>query len=89
MELAPYRIGYRRGWDRHFDKLDAETQRQILKKIEQMKSPIVGRGLHSSEFRVEEVGGYRIVYALFEAERMKSIHFVGSHKQYEKWYSSL
>lgn len=53
-----------------------------------MKRPLQGRGLHSSRYKVEEVGGYRIAFIQHETVRIKSIHFVGNQKQYEKWYKS-
>ena len=57
-----------------------------MKKLDQMEQPLVGRGLHGSRFLVEEVGQYRIAYEQDEPARMKSVHFVGTHKQYEEWY---
>lgn len=53
-----------------------------------MKRPLVGRGLHFTRFLVEEAGQYRIAYIEDSKNRVKMIHFVGSHKQYEKWYKS-
>jgi len=54
-----------------------------------MKQPLLGRGLHSSHYHVEEVGGYRIAYKLDAERRVKKIEFVGDHKQYEEWYWSI
>jgi hypothetical protein len=36
--------------------------------------------------QVEETGQYRIAFYQNEETRTKEIHFVGTHKQYEKWY---
>jgi hypothetical protein len=44
------------------------------------------RRLHQSKFCVEEVGQYRICFVVEEETKTKSIHFIGNHKQYEKWY---
>lgn len=54
-----------------------------------MELPLSERGLSSSRFYVEEVGQYRIAYIKDEKKRVKKIHFVGTHKQYERWYTSL
>ncbi len=87
MDLRPWRIEYRDGWDTHLYGFSHDIQDRILKKIEQMKQPLQGRGLQHSRFLVEEVGDYRVAYSLDETNRTKEIHFVGSHKQYEKWYT--
>lgn len=79
-----FRLEFRPEWDKHFKKFDFSVQQRILKKFDQMKQPLVGRGLHGSHFLVEEVGQYRI--AFIQKESTKFIHFVGNHKQYEKWY---
>ena len=36
---------------------------------------------------VIEVGQYRIVYKYYEEKELKIIYFIGTHKEYEKWYS--
>jgi mRNA-degrading endonuclease HigB of HigAB toxin-antitoxin module len=76
------------GWDRYFRKFDKEIQLQILKKISQLIATSSHRRLHQSKFCVEEVGQYRICFIIEEETRKKYIHFVGNHKQYEKWYKS-
>lgn len=86
MQLTPWQLVFKEGWNGHFKKFDAETQRRILKKFEQMKQPLQARGLRSSRVVVEEAGQYRIAFYQDEEKRQKEIHFVGNHKQYEKWY---
>ncbi|MDP2718024.1 MAG: hypothetical protein Q8P02_04740 [Candidatus Micrarchaeota archaeon] len=86
--MAPWRIAFKPDWDVHFKAFDKKIQERILKKIAQMKQPIVGRGLHGTSYCVEEVGQYRIAFEQDSASRTKSIHFVGNHKQYERWYRS-
>ena len=76
------------GWDRHFKDFDRSVQKRILVKLEQMKQPLQARGLHESRFRIEEAGGYRIAFIQDDENRVKRIHFVGTHKQYESWYST-
>ncbi|MEK6953814.1 MAG: hypothetical protein AABX01_02320 [Candidatus Micrarchaeota archaeon] len=87
MELKQWRLEFKLGWDVHFKDFDKSAQQRIMKKIEQIKSPLQGRGLHSSRFKVEEAGGYRIAYIEDELAQSRRIHFVGDHKQYERWYS--
>ncbi len=79
---------FKKDWDKHFKKFDRETQQRILKKFEQMKQPLQARGLKASKAIVEEVGQYRIAFFQNEENHEKEIHFVGNHKQYEKWYKS-
>jgi hypothetical protein len=86
LDLTPWKIKYKNGWDIYFCKFDPPIQKRILKKIEHMKQPLFARGLHSSALQVEEVGQYRIAFYPDEETKTKEIHFVGTHKQYEKWY---
>ena len=86
MELRPWKLVFKKGWDKHFKKFDNTTQKRILKKFNQMKQPLFARGLKASKVVVEEVGQYRIAFYQNEEELQKEIHFVGNHKQYEKWF---
>jgi len=86
VKLEQWELVFNPGWDNHFTKFDKETQKRILKKLEQMKQPLTARGLQSSRYQVEEVGQNRIAFIQKEAEKTKTIYFVGNHKQYEKWY---
>lgn len=86
MDLTPWKLEFQPGWDIHFAKLDKAIQQQILRKFGQMKQPLQARGLHSSNYLVEEAGQYRIAFIQDDGSRVKKIHFVGNHKQYEKWY---
>jgi len=51
-----------------------------------MEQPLFARGLHSTHMQVEELGQYRIAFYQNEETRTKEVYFVGTHKQYEKWY---
>ena len=77
------------GWDKYFKKFDKETQARVLKKFDQMEQPLKARGLHSSRYQVEEIGQNRIGFIQDQPTRTKRIHFVGNHKQYQKWYIAL
>lgn len=87
LKLLPWKLEFKPGWDEHFKHFDRSVQLKLLKKFEHMKSPLVGRGLHASRYKVEEVGSYRIAYIEDGRISVKRIHFVGDHKQYERWYS--
>jgi len=54
-----------------------------------MKQESKPRRLHRSNYLVEEVGQYRIDYILDNKNLIKKIHFIGNHKQYEKWFKSI
>ncbi len=88
MDLTPWKLEFKPGWDAHLSKFDKPVREQILKKLEQMKQPLTARGLKESAYRIEEAGQYRIGFIEDELNRVKKIHFVGNHKQYEKWYKS-
>ena len=89
IDLAPWKLEFKPGWDVYFKKFDKSIRQQILNKLEKMKQPLFGRGLHSSNYLVEEVGGYRIAFEQVEVTKTKYIHFAGTHKQYEKWYKGF
>jgi len=88
MELKKWIIKFKPEWDIHFSDFDNETKKRVIKKINQMEQPLRARGLHSARIKVEEVGQYRIAFFQDEEKGTKEIHFVGNHKQYEKWYKS-
>jgi len=88
LELRLWALVFKKGWNRHFKNFDTATRQRILKKLEQMKQPLMARGLKASRVFVEETGQYRIAFYQNEEKRQKEIHFVGNHKQYEKWYKS-
>ena len=85
-----YTLDFVDDWDIYFKSFDKSVQEKITKKILQLKQPHSSRHMkHGAPFFVEEVGGYRIVFIINEKEMMKRIEFVGTHKQYERWYSGL
>ena len=87
MDLRPWKVELKPGWDAHFKKFDKATREQIMKKLDQMDQPLQARGMHSSKYQVEEVGQYRIAFRQDEKTLTKEVHFIGNHKQYEKWYN--
>ena len=89
MDLDPWKLAFRIGWDRHFKDFDKGVRETILKKLDKMKEPLQGRGLQASRYQVEEAGQYRIAFVQDNELRTKDIHFIGNHKQYEKWFRTL
>ena len=89
MNLRPWKLEFKPGWNACFKKFDKSTQQRILKKLAQMTQPLQARGLHASRFQVEEVGQHRIAFIQADVTRTKHIHLVGDHKQYQSWYFSL
>jgi len=86
LDLEKWSVRLKPNWDIHFKKFDKSTQEKIFKKLKQLEQPLQARGLHSSKYRVEETGQYRIAFKNNHETRTREIHFIGNHKQYEKWY---
>lgn len=83
-------LAYVTGWAKHFASFDKPVKLRIVKKLEQLKTKERSRHLkHGSPYFVEEVGGYRIAFKSDEKTFIKTICFVGDHKQYEAWYRSV
>jgi len=71
-------------------KFDNSVQNRIYKTLEKLKSPKQRRHLKlGTPFFVEESGQYRIVYELYEDKKIVELLFVGTHKDYEKYYKKL
>lgn len=88
LELEKWQVKLKPDWDVHFKKFDKSTQEKIFKKLKQLEQPIQARGLHSSHYQVEETGQYRIAFENNEQTKTREVHFIGNHKQYEKWYKN-
>ncbi|MEK6953998.1 MAG: hypothetical protein AABX01_03250 [Candidatus Micrarchaeota archaeon] len=71
-------------------RLDKATKIRIFKKLEQLKrEDIKSRHMkHGLPYFVEEAGQFRIVFSVDEAAKLKKAYFIGSHKEYEDWYST-
>ncbi|MFH1443565.1 MAG: hypothetical protein ABIG96_06025, partial [Candidatus Micrarchaeota archaeon] len=59
----------------------------IAKKMEQMeREGLVSRHLKFGKpFFVEEIGQYRLCFKIDEKMKVKTIIFIGDHKEYERW----
>lgn len=72
------------------NKIDKSVKLKILKKIKKLEEKNSSRHLKKGfPFFVAEVGQHRICFEVREKCKpmKKIIHFVGNHKEYEKWYS--
>jgi len=59
-----------------------------LKKIQQLKTLAKARHLKKGlPYFVVETGQYRICFK--EEGNLRTIHFAGNHKQYQKWYKQF
>lgn len=85
-----YTDKYDEDWSEHFNKLDNESKVRVAKKIGKIiefpkKRHLGGR----AKFFVGEVGQNRITYRIFDDKKEVRFYFVGSHKDYEKWYKQF
>ncbi|MFH1106846.1 MAG: hypothetical protein V1787_03035 [Candidatus Micrarchaeota archaeon] len=72
-----------------FLKLDESVKGRIRKKLRQLEGSLPSRHLgHGLPYFVEEAGQYRIAFEVDSERKMKIVHFIGSHKEYEKWLKS-
>lgn len=84
--MAEYSLDFHPDWAEYLSRLDNSVQIQVMKKVLQLQAPIIGRHLrHGLDFFVEEVGGYRITYKSDKNRKVRTLFFVGSHKDYDKW----
>ena len=81
-----YEIEFHPDWDRYFSKLDNSMKQRVAKKIVQLQGDATSRHLKQGlPFYVSEIGQYRLCYSIDEEKKIKTLHFVGDHKEYEKW----
>jgi mRNA-degrading endonuclease RelE of RelBE toxin-antitoxin system len=81
-----YEIEFHPDWDGYFSKLDNGVKQRVMKKILQLQGDTLSRHLKQGlPFYVSEIGQHRLCYSVDEKKKMKTLHFVGDHKDYEKW----
>ena len=84
-----YNAGYDEDWPEHFNKLDSGIKERVVKKIKKVLEFPKKRHLRqTAKFFVDEVGQYRILYRVFDETNEIRFYFVGTHKEYEKWYKA-
>jgi mRNA-degrading endonuclease RelE of RelBE toxin-antitoxin system len=81
-----YEAEFDQDWPGYFQPLANDIKERIAKKIRKVLEYPQRRHLKEASFFVDEVGQYRIVYRVFEENKRVRFYFVGSHKEYEKWY---
>jgi len=85
-----YSIEFQNGWNKNFKKFDKNIQEILIKKIEKQINETNPRHLRQGlDFFILEAGQYRIAIKTNEQQKIKTVYFIGNHKQYEKWYLSF
>ena len=72
------------------EKLDNTQYTRYLKALGRLeREDLHFRHLkHGLPFFVDEAGGERIVFEEDKGKKMRSVLFLGDHKEYREWYSS-
>ena len=86
--IYTYAADYDQDWPKYFNPLDNSAKIRVAKKIGKILNYPTKRHLKKSAFFVDEIGQYRITYMVFEETKKVRFYFVGTHKEYEKWYKS-
>ena len=81
-----YDAEFDQDWSKYFQPLDKSIKERIAKKVGKILGSPTKRHLKKSLFFVDEIGQYRIIYRIFEENNKVRFYFVGTHKEYEKWY---
>ncbi len=81
-----YDLEFDQDWSLYFGPLDKSIKERVSKKIAKILEYPEKKHLKKSEFFVDEVGQYRITYRIFRENKLVRFYFVGTHKDYEKWY---
>ncbi len=85
--IGIYNASYDAEWPCYFGKLDNAIKERVAKKIKKILEFPEKRHLKKgARFFVGEVNQYRILYRIFEENKEVRFYFVGTHKEYEKWY---
>lgn len=89
LSIITYTVDYDEKWFEHFERLDHALKERVAKKIGKILEYPQKRHMHKISFFVAEMGQYRLAYRIFEENRKVRFYFVGTHKEYEKWYKQL
>ena len=83
-----YEIGFDKDWFKYWKKIPQNLHFQLLNKMKELKEEKTFRHLkHGLPYFVLESGQYRVCFK--EKDNLRTLYFVGDHKEYEKWYSSI
>ena len=70
--------------------MDNQVRLQIAKKLLELREDNkLFRHLHGLPYFVLEAGQYRVTFVEDNSNMVRTIVFIGDHKEYEKWYSQL
>ena len=86
-----WEIRYRSSVEKDVSRLPAEVRALVLQRIVDLALdpfPAGCKKLKGAEnrFRLKVAGAYRIVYSLFEQDRLIKIEFVGHRKDAYRWF---
>ena len=84
--INTYKAEYDQEWSRYFEPLDEGIKVRVAKKIGKILNYPIKRHLKKSLFFVDELGQYRVIYRVFDDDKIVRFYFAGTHKEYEKWY---
>ena len=86
-----WQIKYRSSVEKDVDRLPAGVRSLVLRILAQLATNPFPEGCKklkgsASRFRLRVAGSYRIVYKVFQAERLIMIEFVGHRKDAYRWF---
>ena len=86
-----WQIRYRSSVEKDVDRLPAAVRSLVLRILAELATdpfPERSKKLKGSEsrFRLRVAGSYRIVYKVFQVERLNKIEFVGHRKDAYRWF---
>jgi mRNA-degrading endonuclease RelE of RelBE toxin-antitoxin system len=85
-----YDIKYKPEYIKRLAKLEIKIQIRSKKVTDKLKQAKKRRHLKKGNpYFVENLGQYRILYKLYEDEKIIELLFIGTHKEYEKYYKQL
>ncbi|MDO8339489.1 MAG: hypothetical protein Q7T16_02420 [Candidatus Burarchaeum sp.] len=84
--MSAWEIWFHPAWDACFSKLDKGMKVRVMKKIEQLAGGISARHLKQGlPICVCEIGQYRLCYHEDKDAAVRTLVFIGTHKDYEEW----
>jgi mRNA interferase RelE/StbE len=86
-----WEIRYRSSVEKDVDRLPTGVRSLVLRALSELAAnpfPEGSKKLKGSEsrFRLRVAGSYRIVYKVFQVERLIKIEFVGHRKDAYRWF---
>ncbi len=87
---GPFIVGLNEDAQKQFGALDNSVRERIKKRLQKLEinhdvRTLIGR----PDVWVSEIGDYRIYYLIDAAAKIKTVFFVGDHKEYERRYEKM